>query len=168
MSLLRVSLVAGLLLCAGLVATARAEYRAYELEVMDKVECALSERKSCARFRVNTAMGPDMYARMHGGNDRIAVQLMATWMCYGDTSFYKAVCPRPPAHKPKFAAGDSVRVALKKHITDGWVGKVEIVYFQASLGANVYGVRFSDRQNVYARYFEKDLAKPQPPQEKPK
>ncbi|MBI3992114.1 MAG: hypothetical protein HY342_02480 [Candidatus Lambdaproteobacteria bacterium] len=160
-------LLAGVLACAAWAAPALAEYRAYELEVIDKVECKLNERKTCERFRLNTAMAPDTYARMHGGNVRIGVQLMATWMCYGDTSYYKPVCPRPPARKPRFNAGDTVKIALKKHITEGWSGTVELTYYQASLGANVYGVRFSDRQNVYARYFEKDLVKPAPQREPP-
>jgi hypothetical protein len=166
--MLLAGLLAAVLVCGAWAAPARAEYRAYELEVVDKVECKLNERKTCERFRVNTAMSPDAYARLHGGAVRIGVQLMATWMCYGDTSYYKPVCPRPPGRKPKFGAGDTVKVQLRKHITEGWNGTVELVYFQASLAANVYGVRFADRQNVYARYFEKDLAKPTPQQEPPR
>lgn len=160
MSVLRLSiLAAGIIACWGIASTAHAEYRAYELEVVDKFECKLNKRERCERFRVNTAMAPDTYARMHGGSGRIGVQLLATWMCYGDTSFYKPVCSRPPARKPKFAAGETVKIKLRKHITEGWRGKVELVYFQASISANVYGVRFADRQSVYARYFEKDLSK---------
>jgi hypothetical protein len=58
--------------------------------------------------------------------------------------------------------GDSVRIALQKHITEGWLGTVEIAYYQASVRSNVYGVRFPERRNVYARYYEKDLAKATP------
>ena len=161
-------LLAGLLACGAWAAPAWAEFRAYELEVVDKIECKLNERKTCGRFRVNTAMAPDTYARLHGGTVRIGVQMMATWMCYGDTSYYKPVCPRPPGREPKFNAGDTVQVQLKKHITQGWTGTVELVYYQASVSANVYGVRFADRQNVYARYFQKDLAKATPQQVPPK
>jgi len=142
-----------------LAAPARAEYRAYELEVVDRYDCAINKRETCKRFQVRTSMSPDVYARTHGGEARIGVVLLATWMCRGDTSRYRPVCPRPQPVEPRFNVGDTVRIQLDKHITDGWEGKVELVYYQASVGSNVYGVRFPDRQNVFARYFEKDLVK---------
>ena len=90
---------------------------------------------------------------------RIGVVLLATWMCYGDTSNYSPVCPRPAPRAAKFGTGDEVKIRLSKHITDGWEGSVEVAYYQRSVSSNVYGIRFADRQNVYARYFEKDLVK---------
>jgi hypothetical protein len=138
-------------------APAWAEYRAYELEVIDVVECRLAKQETCKRHRITTAMSPDLYARTHGGPQRLGVQLMATWMCYGDTSFYKEICPRPTPREARFSVGDTVRVLLDKHITQGWQGRIEMAYYQPGIRANVYGVRFPDRQNVYARYFEKDL-----------
>ncbi len=155
-----------LLLGAG---SALAEYRAYELEVTDIVECRLKKRETCERIRVLSSFAPDLYTRTHGGGGRIGVVLLATWMCRGDTSNFRAVCPRPVARKPRFSVGDEVSVRLKEHITEGWQGKVELAYYQRSVNSNVYGVRFTGRQNVYARYFEKDLAKaaagaaPKPP-----
>ncbi len=146
-------------MAAGWLLNVQAEYRAYELEIVDKIECRLNKRQTCERFRVNTALAPDSYARLHGGTSRLGVQMLATWICYGNTSSYKPVCSRPPARKPKFASGDNVKIRLERHITNGWVGQIEIVYFQPSISANVYGVRFSDRSNIYARYFEKDLQK---------
>lgn len=154
---LLLALLAGLLAAAA--APARAEYRAYELEVTDILDCRLNQREKCKRFRVRTAMSPPLYTRTHGGEERIGVILLATWMCRGDTSNFDPVCPMPPPREPKFAVGDEVVVRLKKHITEGWRGKVEVAYHQASISANVYGVRFAERQQVYARYFEKDLAK---------
>jgi len=141
------------------VAPAYAEYRAYELEVVDIFDCQLKQRKNCKKFRVSTSMNPSLYAGTHGGSQRIGVVMVATWMCRGDTSGYRDVCPMPAAKKPKFNVGDDVQIALKKHITEGWKGKIEVAYFQRSINANVYGVRFSDRKDVYARYFEKDLVK---------
>ena len=138
-------------------APALAEYRAYELEVIDVVECRLAKQETCKRHRITTAMSPELYARTHGGPQRLGVQLMATWMCYGDTSFYKEICPRPAPRDARFSVGETVRVLLDKHITQGWQGLVEVAYHQPGIRANVYGVRFPDRQNVYARYFEKDL-----------
>lgn len=141
-------------------AVARAEYRAYELEVVDMYDCRLNKREKCRVNRVMTALDPRQYISTHGGPYHIGVIMLATWMCRGDTSYFRAVCPRPVPNKPKFKSGDSVEVALKKHITEGWVGIIEVAYFQPSVRSNVYGVRFADRKNVYARYFEKDLAKP--------
>ncbi len=140
-----------------------AEFRAYELEVTDILECRLKKREQCKSLRVLTSMAPDLYTRTHGGPGRIGAVMMATWVCWGDTSNFRAVCPRPPPRKPRFAVGDEVSVRLRQHITEGWRGKVEIAYFQRSVSSNVYGVRFADRQGVYARYFEKDLTKPGAP-----
>lgn len=156
---LLICLTAGLLLAAG---SASAEFRAHELEVTDLLDCKINKREKCKRFQVRTAMAPDLYVRTHGGQDRIGVILLATWMCWGDTSGFRSVCPRPTARKPKFAVGDEVAVRLEKHITQGWRGRVEIAYYQRAVSSNVYGVRFADRQDVYARYFEKDLQKTAP------
>lgn len=160
---LAVGLVAGLAAAAlAWPAAARAEYRAYELEITDVLDCKLNKREKCRTGKIVTSMSPDLYVQTNGGEDRIGVLMVATWMCYGDTSGYKEVCTRPPARSPKFAVGDDVRITLKKHITDSWRGKVEVAYYQDDLRANVYGVRFPERQNVYLRYFEKDLEKTAP------
>jgi len=147
------------LLAALAPGAARAEYRAYELEVVDTLDCKLNKREKCRSTRTVTAMSPDLYVQANGGEDRISAVVLATWMCYGDTSGQAAVCPRPNARQPKFNAGDDVRVLLKKHITEGWRGKVELAYFAERLKGNVVGVRFAERKNVYARYYERDLVK---------
>jgi hypothetical protein len=138
---------------------ARAEFRAYELEVVDVLDCRLNKRAQCKSAKITTAVSPDLYVQTNGGDDRINAVVIATWMCYGDTSEYREICPRPGPRSPKFNPGDDVRVTLKKHITEGWKGTVEVVYRDDFLGANVVGVRFAERKNVYARYFEKDLMK---------
>lgn len=150
-------LATALLSAAG---TARAEYRAYELEVVDLFDCRLNKREVCRTGRISTSLDPQQYLMTHGGQYHIGVLMLATWMCYGDTSSYKVVCPRPPAKRPKLAVGDEVEIALDKHVTNGWRGKVEVAYYQHSVRSNVYGVRFPDRRQVYARYFEKDVRKP--------
>ena len=149
-------LLAAILLAA---LPAHAEYRAYELEVVDLYDCRINKRETCRSGRISTGLDPQQYLLTHGGPYHIGVLLLATWMCYGDTSFYKPVCPRPVAKEPKFNVGDDVVIALEKHITEGWHGKVEIAYYQQSVRSNVYGVRFPDRRGVYARYYEKDLRK---------
>ncbi len=154
------ALALGMMLIGSL--PARAEFRAYELEITDILDCRINQREECKRFQVRTAMSPDLYVRVNGGEQRIGAVLLATWVCRGDTSGFTQVCPRPAARKPKFAVGDEVQVRLKNHVTEGWKGKVELAYFQRGVSANVYGVRFDDRQRVFARYFEKDLAKAGP------
>ena len=151
--------IAMAMLLGGGAATVHAEYRAYELEVTDILDCRINKLEKCKRHKVPTAMSPDLYMRTHGGQERIGVILLATWMCRGDTSRFRPVCPRPTARKPKYAVGDQVRVRLEEHITEGWEGTVEVTYYQRSVNGNVYGVRFGNRQEVYARYFEKDLRK---------
>ncbi len=160
MRLPRTLLLAGLLCVMGfavLVQPVWGEYRAYELEVVDLYDCQLNKRKTCLSSKVLTAMDVNTYTGTHGGPYHIGVLMMATWMCYGDTSYYRPVCPRPVARKAKFTVGDPVKIVLEKHITQGWVGNVEVAYYQASVRSNVYGVRFPNRRNVFARYFEKDL-----------
>lgn len=151
-----------LLAAAGLAAlwtapAARAEYRAYELEVTDLYDCRVNEREDCRTHVVRTSFSPRLYVRTHGGPQRIGVVMLATWMCRGDTSFYEPVCPRPAPRDGRFSQGDTVRIALDKHVTQGWRGTVEVAYYQRSVRSNVYGVRFPERQNAYLRYFEKDL-----------
>lgn len=161
MRALRLPLAAAVLFAAVLAAApARAEYRAYELEVFDLYDCRINEREECRSARLTTALDPQQYLLTHGGPFHIGVMMLATWMCYGDTSFYKPVCPRPPPREPEFAEGDAVEIALEKHITEGWRGRVEVGYYQASVRSNVYGVRFPERRGVYARYYEKDLRGP--------
>lgn len=148
------------LMAGSLPGTAHAEYRAYELEVVDLYECRLNKRNPCRTTRINTAMSAYLYVKTHGGLDRMGALMIATWVCRGDTSRFLAVCPRPNPIKARFIQNDDVQIALEKHITNGWKGKVEVVYYQASVRSNVYGVRFPDRRNTYARYYEKDLRKP--------
>ena len=154
-----------LLTAWGLMATpaALAEYRAYELELYDLYDCRINKRVTCRKTKLLTAMNPNLYQQTHGGPYHIGVLMLATWMCYGDTSFYNPVCPRPVAQKPKYNVGDTIRIKLDRHLTEGWVGKVELAYYQHSVRSNVYGIRFDDRRGLYARYFEKDLTKPEAP-----
>ena len=158
------SVLAGLTAWGLLAAPAAlAEYRAYELEIYDIYDCRLNKRVTYRKTKLLTAMGPNLYQRTHGGPFHIGVLMLATWMCYGDTSFYNAVCSRPVARKPKFGVGDTIKIKLTRHITEGWLGRVEMAYYQHSVRSNVYGIRFPDRRGVYARYFEKDLTKAEAP-----
>ena len=136
------------LICAS---SAFAEYRAYELEVFDSV--ANSSR------RVITSFSPSDFVQVNGGPQRTGVIIRASWLCYGDTSLYKKVCPQPKAINPRFNPGDRVQIVLRKHLTDAWIGVVENSFFRPGLRSNVYGVRFTERGNLYTRFYESNLKK---------
>lgn len=133
---------------------ALAEYRAYWIEVYDHI---LNKK-----WEERTGFSPDKYILTHGGGNRLSVFVKATWMCYGDTSKFQPACPVPPPIEPKFQAGDQVKINLEKHITEGWVGVIELAYYQAGVKSNVYGVRFGEKRQLYNRYFEFNLDKANP------
>jgi len=137
-----------LLLCSS---TAFSEYRAYELEVFDRI--VNTSRK------IITSFSPSDFIQVNGGPQRIGIVIRASWICYGDTSLYKKVCPMPKAINPRFQEGDRVQIVLKKHLTDQWFGVIENSFFRPGLRSNVYGVRFTERGNLYTRYYESNLKK---------
>ena len=128
-----------------------AEYRAYELEVFDRI--VNTSRK------VITSFSPSDFIQVNGGPQRIGIIIRASWICYGDTSLYKKVCPTPKAINPRFQQGDRVQIVLKKHLTDQWLGVIENSFFRPGLRSNVYGVRSTERGNLYTRYYESNLKK---------
>lgn len=141
-------IVFSVLFCA-ISTDAVAEYRAYLIEVYDHIL-----KKKWEEY---TGFSPDKYITTHGGGNRVSAFVKATWMCYGDTSDYKPVCPIPDPIEPKFQEGQQVKITLKKHITEGWIGTVELAYYQAGVMSNVYGVRFGKKRQLYNRYFEFNL-----------
>ena len=128
-----------------------AEYRAYELEVFDHI--TKTSRK------IITSFSPSDFIQVNGGPQRIGIIIRASWICYGDTSLNKKVCPSPKAINPLFQEGDRVQIVLKKHLTDKWFGVIENSFFRPGLRSNIYGVRFPDRGNLYTRYYESNLKK---------
>ena len=128
-----------------------AEYRAYELEVFDKV----SNRREIVR----TSFSPNDYVFSNGGPQRVGVIIRASWICYGDTSNYKTLCPTPEPINPRYKVGERVQVILNHHVSHQWFGVVDNIYFRPDLKSNVYGVRFPDRQNLYTQYYEATLQK---------
>ena len=131
--------------------SAFAEYRAYELEVFDRI--VNTSRK------VITSFSPSDFIQVNGGPQRIGIIIRASWICYGDTSLHKKVCPMPKAINPRFQEGERVQIVLKKHLTDQWLGVIENSFFRPGLRSNVYGVRFAERGNLYTRYYESNLKK---------
>ncbi len=128
-----------------------AEYRADELEVFDRI--VNTSRK------VITSFSPSDFIQVNGGPQRIGIIIRASWICYGDTSLHKKVCPMPKAINPRFQEGERVQIVLKKHLTDQWLGVIENSFFRPGLRSNVYGVRFTERGNLYTRYYESNLKK---------
>ena len=131
--------------------SAFSEYRAYELEVFDHI--TNTSRK------IITSFSPSDFIQVNGGPQRIGIVIRASWICYGDTSLNKKVCPTPKAINPRFQDGDRVQIVLKKHLTDKWFGVIENSFFRPGLRSNIYGVRFPDRGNLYTRYYESNLKK---------
>tara|TARA_Y100001970_G_scaffold264602_1_gene351370 strand:+ start:3303 stop:3761 length:459 start_codon:yes stop_codon:yes gene_type:complete len=128
-----------------------AEYRAYELEVFDHI--TKTSRK------IITSFSPSDFIQVNGGPYRIGIIIRASWICYGDTSLNKKVCPIPKPINPRFQEGDRVQIILRKHLTDKWTGIIENSFFRPELRSNVYGVRFPKRGNIYTRYYESNLKK---------
>ena len=128
-----------------------AEYRAYELEIFD--------RTNNTSETLITSFSPADYILTHGGPDRIGIIIRASWICYGDTSRRKKVCPVPKPINPRYKDGDLVQIMLQKHLTHEWVGVVQNSFFRPELRSNVYGIRFTDRNNLYTRYYEANLRK---------
>ena len=120
-----------------------AEYRAYELEVFDRI--VNTSRK------VITSFSPSDFIQVNGGPQRIGIIIRASWICYGDTSLHKKVCPMPKAINPRFQEGERVQIVLKKHLTDQWLGVIENSFFRPGLRSNVYGVRFSQSGGIFTR-----------------
>lgn len=131
--------------------TAQAEYRGYLIEVYDHI---LQKKWDAA-----TGFDPQQYVVTHGGGNRLSVLLKATWVCYGDTGHYTPTCPMPEPKQPKFKVGEVVEVGLSRHMTEGWKGKVELSLWRADLKANVYGIRFGDKKQMFGRYYEFNLKK---------
>ena len=128
-----------------------AENRTYLLEVYDHID----KRK----FEIVTEFSPDKYLSTHGGGRRSSVIIKATWMCYGDTSGLIRPCKMPKPRNPIYKKGETVKVTLNKHISQGWEGIVELSLYRRDLKGNVYGVRFLSKKQMYGRYFEKDITK---------
>ena len=129
--------------------SAFSEYRAYELEVFDHI--TNTSRK------IITSFSPSDFIQVNGGPQRIGIIIRASWICYGDTSSHKKVCPMPKEINPRYKEGDRVQIMLVKHLTHDWVGVVENSFFRPELRSNVYGVRFPERNNLYTRYYETNL-----------
>jgi hypothetical protein len=85
----RLALAFGLLLCAVALfsSVSKAEYRAYELKI-ENPETG-SERKAIS------TLDQIQYPRYFPLNPGERVKYVDSWMCRGNTSQFKAICPKP-------------------------------------------------------------------------
>ncbi len=131
--------------------SAGAEYRAYYVEIYDHI--------LKTKWDLSTGFSPDKYIMTHGGGNRLSAHVKATWQCYGDTSGFKKVCPMPKPIRPIFQVGEKVKINLEKHLSEGWIGEIELAYYQADINSNVYGIRFGAKRHLYKRFYEFNLDK---------
>jgi len=65
----------------------------------------------------------------------------------------------PKAINPRFQECERGQLVLKKPLSVQWLGVIENSFFRPGLRSNVYGVRFTERGNLYTRYYESNLKK---------
>ena len=72
--------------------TVQAEYRAYQYLVTNKIQTASDQPNSKL---ITTTLSPRSYLSYNGGKQLIKIELVRTWICPGDTSNFKNICPSP-------------------------------------------------------------------------
>jgi hypothetical protein len=74
-------------LLLALIPAAHAEYRAFELVITNPT--------SGQEHVMISTLDPNQFRRYYPVKSDESVAYRATWMCRGNTSAYKAVCPKP-------------------------------------------------------------------------
>jgi len=68
--------------------TLEARYRAYKLSIKDTV--------SGEKYQVVTSLPPEVYIMYYEANRAFrTTTVVSTWMCWGNTSYLKPICPNP-------------------------------------------------------------------------
>lgn len=70
--------------------TCLAEYRVYQYYIKARHPASIDQEP----YLVTSTLSPQSYLAYHGGSASITIDLLRTWMCYGDTS-YKKTCEPP-------------------------------------------------------------------------
>ena len=78
-----------------------AEYRAYELEVFDRI--ANTSRK------LITSFSPSDFIQVNGGPQRIGIIIRASWICYGIHLYIKKYVRYPKQSTPVFSRATACR-----------------------------------------------------------
>jgi len=87
------------------------EYRVYQYQVQSRTPSSTE----VGPYLITSTLNPLSYQAYHGGFDSLKVDLLRTWMCYGDTS-KKEYC-RPPLD---IATQDQeVKSTLNKGLNNG-------------------------------------------------
>ena len=79
-----------LLLCLSF--TAHAEFRAYQYVVKNKIQNSPDQKNATI---VVSSLNPVSYIAYNGGANLIEIDLLRTWVCPGNTSSFKGICPSP-------------------------------------------------------------------------
>jgi len=65
-----------------------ARYRAYKLEIKN----SLNDES----YEITTTLSPEAYLVYGGANKSFhEITVLSTWMCWGNTSYFKQICPDP-------------------------------------------------------------------------
>jgi hypothetical protein len=67
-----------------------AEYRVYQYHIKARHPSSVSRDP----YLITSTLSPTSYLAYHGGSQTLEIDLLRTWMCYGNTS-YKDTCAPP-------------------------------------------------------------------------
>lgn len=86
------SIVVVLFLAVMIMTTTSAEYRAYQYVVKARNPFSMDIKSHV----VTSTLDPQSYLAYHGGIDTLKIDMVRSWMCYGDTS-NDQICTPPIA-----------------------------------------------------------------------
>lgn len=93
------SMVIVLFLAVMIMTTTQAEYRVYQYTVKARNPFSMD----VGAHVVTSTLDPQSYLAYHGGMETLKIDMVRSWMCYGDTS-NKQVCSPPIARSTASAA----------------------------------------------------------------
>jgi hypothetical protein len=79
-----------LIFLAFMVMSTQAEYRVYQYNVKARNPFSMDQKSHV----VTSTLDPQSYLAYHGGDETLKIDMLRSWMCYGDTS-NKQVCSPP-------------------------------------------------------------------------
>lgn len=66
------------------------EYRVYQYHIKARHPSSVSQEP----YLITSTLSPTSYLAYHGGQQSLEIDLLRSWMCYGNTS-YEKTCPPP-------------------------------------------------------------------------
>ena len=73
------------------ISFAHAEYRVYQYIVKNNIENESSTKTNL----ITSTLDPTTYQAYNGGSNLVAVDLLRTWICPGNTGQFKQTCDSP-------------------------------------------------------------------------